>query len=267
MFSLKDKTALVTGSTFGIGLGILKVFARAGANVVMNGRRKPEDHDALMADLSSHGNKAIFVQGDVTKAGERGRMLKESLDAFGRFDILVNNAGSFFDHGWSNLTEEIFDQTFNLNVKGMLFTSRLAIEHFRSTGQRGSIVMVGSVNSFASERGTTCYDMSKGAILMMTRALAVETFKDNINVNALCPGLVDTPLVRRLIGDEAKFRTVGEGVPKGRWCTIEECGYAALYLVSDEGSYMTGQHIILDGGILAVQYTRISDLGTEGLGT
>lgn len=261
MFSLKGKTAIVTGSTYGIGLGILKVLARAGADVVMNGRSKPEDFAALMTELSAHDNHAMYVKADVTKAREREKLIQEPLKKFGRVDILVNNAGSFFDRGWDSITEETFDSTFDLNVKGMFFLSKLAIDHFRKNRQRGSIVLVGSVNSFASEKGCTLYDMSKGAILMMTRALAVETFGDQINVNALCPGLVDTPLTRRLVGDEKKFRAVGDGIPKGRWCAIEECGYAALYLASDEAGYMTGQHIILDGGILAIQHTRISDLG------
>lgn len=263
MFSLKNKTALVTGSTFGIGLGILKVLARAGADVVMNGRNPPDGLDALLRELSSGGNRAIFVPADVTKAADRERLFQESMKAFGRFDILVNNAGSFYDSGWDRLDEDAFDRTINLNVKSTFFMSKRAIDHFREKKQQGSIVLVASTNSFAAERGSPCYDTSKGALLMMTRTLAVQTFNDKVNVNALCPGLVDTPLVRKLAGDEATFNSIGRGVPKGRFCTIEECGYAVLYMVSDEGQYMTGQHITLDGGILAIQHTAVNDLGSK----
>ncbi len=263
MFSLKNKTALVTGSTFGIGLGILQVLARAGANVVMNGRKTPPDLDQLLKELSSHGNRAIFIPADVSQAKDRERLFQESLKAFGRFDILVNNAGSFFDSGWDRLNEETFDSTMNLNVKATFFMSKRVIDHCRELKQKGSIVLVASTNSFAAERGSPCYDTSKGALLMMTRSLAVQTFKDSVNVNALCPGLVDTPLVRKLAGDDATFNMIGRNVPKGRFCTIEECGYAVLYMVSDEGQYMTGQHITLDGGILAVQHTAVDDLGAK----
>jgi len=263
MFSLKDKTALVTGSTFGIGLGIIRVLARAGANVVMNGRKPPDDLEELLGELSSHGNRAIFIPADVTQGKDRERLFRESLKAFGRFDILVNNAGSLYDRGWERLNEDIFDRTIDLNVKAAFFMSKQAIDHFRKLKQRGSIVLVASTNSFAAERGSPCYDTSKGALLMMTRTLAVQTFDDSINVNALCPGLITTPLIRRLSGDEGTFQMIGCGVPKGRFGTIEECGYAVLYMVSDEAQYMTGQHITLDGGILAIQHTQVSNLGDK----
>ena len=127
MFSLENKTALVTGSTGGIGLGILKVLARAGANVIMNGRQKPEDLSNLLASLSVHGNKAVFIQADVTSSQDRQRLFDESLKTFQKIDILVNNVGSFYDRGWESLSEKTFDDTMNLNVKSMFCMSKMAI--------------------------------------------------------------------------------------------------------------------------------------------
>lgn len=260
MFSLKGKTAVVTGSTGGIGRGILEIFGRAGANLVMNGRRPPDDLEQRLESFARDGVKARFIEGDMTDSGRRAALVSETIEAFGGFDILVNNAGSLFDGSWDQLDESTCRKTLDLNVTAMLMMAKLAIDHFRETGRRGSIVNVASVNSFMAEPNSVCYDISKGAILMMTRTLAVETFRDPINVNALCPGLIDTPLTRRLLSDEEKFNAVGAAVPKKRWGTIEECGFAALYLVSDEARYMTGQPLILDGGILAVQATVIGDL-------
>ena len=259
MFNLQGKTAIVTGSTFGIGLGILRVLAQAGANAVMNGRRQPEQLETELNALSQFENRAIFEAADVTKTDDRKRLVSRAIEEFGRFDILVNNAGSMFDSDWDSLDEDTCRRTLDLNVTGMLMMAKLAIDHLRAEKKGGSIVNVASVNSFMAEPHSICYDTSKGAILMMTRSLAVETFKDNINVNCLCPGLVDTPLTRSLLAGDEAFKKVGEAVPNGRWCTIEECGYPVLYMVSDEGRYMTGQSLILDGGILAVQGTLVGE--------
>lgn len=258
MFSLSGKTAIVTGSGRGIGNGILRVLADAGANVVMNDLNVPDDLDDQLAALASDGQQAEFVAADVTNQTDRERLVRTAIEKTGRLDILVNNAGCFFDRGWDSLTEETIRRSLDLNVIAMLMMSRLAIEHMRPAGG-GSIVNVSSVNGMVAEPGSVCYDTSKGAIMMMTKSLAVETFKDNINVNALCPGIVDTPMFRELLPSPEHGKRIARGLPRGRLCTERECGYPVVYMVSDEGRYMTGQHITLDGGILAVQATFIGE--------
>lgn len=257
MFSLKGKIALVTGSAQGVGHGIIRILARAGASVVMQDLVEPDDLVTELATLASFDNEAVFLQGDVTDSATRHTLLEQCIENLGGLDILVNNAGSSFDHDWSDLSEKTIDRTLDLNVKAMLMMAQLAIDHFRSTGNGGSIVNVASVNSFMAERNSICYDISKGAVVMMTKTLAVETFKDHINVNALCPGIVDTPLFHKSVPDTADQRKIAEAIPCGRLCSSEECGYPVLYMVSEEGRYMTGQQIILDGGILSVQGTLI----------
>ena len=257
MFSLTGKTALVTGSERGIGKGILCVLAEAGANVVMNDLNRPDDIDKQLAEIAAGGSQAIFIQADVTDGPERQRLIDETVQKTGRLDILVNNAGRFLDRGWESMSEETLRRTLEVNVVSMLAMSRLAIDHMRRAGHGGSIVNLSSVNGLVAEPGSVCYDTSKGAIMMLSKSLAVETFRDNINVNVLCPGIVDTPLFRELLESEEVGQTIEQAIPCGRICTPRECGYPVLYMVSDEGRYMTGQHIILDGGILAVQATAM----------
>lgn len=257
VFSLVGKTALVTGSGRGIGNGILRVLAEAGADVVMNDVHRPDDVDTQLAEITSGGCQASFIQADVTDEQERQRLIDETVEKRGRLDILVNNAGNFFDRGWESLNEETIRRTLELNVIAMLVMSRLAIDHMRGAGHGGSIVNLSSVNGLVAEPSSVCYDTSKGAIMMMSKSLAVETFRDNINVNVLCPGIVDTPLFRDLLESEEVGKAIEQGIPCGRICTPRECGYPVLYMVSEEGRYMTGQHIILDGGILAVQATAM----------
>ena len=257
---------MVTGSGRGIGNGILRVLAEAGADVVMNDVNRPDDLDTQLTELAVSDSQAIFIQADVTDGKERQRLIDETVQKTGRLDILVNNAGCFFDRGWESLNEETLRHTFDVNVVAMLLMSRLAIDHMRRAGHGGSIVNLSSVNGLVAEPGSVCYDTSKGAIMMMSKSLAVETFRDNINVNVLCPGIVDTPLYRDLLESEEVGQAIERAIPCGRICTVRECGYPVLYMVSDEGRYMTGQHIILDGGILAVQATamgtRNNALGT-----
>ena len=254
---LEERTAIVTGGGRGIGREIALAFAEAGADVVMNDVRRPDDVDAQLAEITAEGCQANFIQADVTDEQERQRLIDETAEKSGRLDILVNNAGNFFDRGWESLNEETIRSTLELNVIAMLVMSRLAIDHMRGAGHGGSIVNLSSVNGMVAEPGSVCYDTSKGAIMMMSKSLAVETFRDNINVNVLCPGIVDTPLFRDLLESEEVGKAIEQGIPCGRICTPRECGYPVLYMVSEEGRYMTGQHIILDGGILAVQATAM----------
>jgi NAD(P)-dependent dehydrogenase (short-subunit alcohol dehydrogenase family) len=241
----------VTGSTQGIGFAIAEAFARAGARLAINSHVP----DSVALERLSALTECHFVEADLsTVAGARG-FIEEAHKKLGRLDTLVNNAGTIRDVTFENLTEEIFEQTFNLNVRGYLFASQAFVKALAPGQEGASIICVGSTNSFAAEKNSVVYDASKGAVLMLIRSMAVTLAERGVRVNGIGPGIVETPLTRAGLDRPGIRPALRAQIPLGRIGEAEEIGGAAVFLASPAARYITGQMLYIDGGILANQMT------------
>ncbi len=253
---LKDKVALITGGSSGIGKETALLFAKQGASVVLT----DIDGDGGMAvqkQIQEAGGKAAFFKADVSKAEECEAMVLFTEKQFGALHILFNNAGIMHsEDGDAVGTEEaIFDLTFGINVKGVFFGCKYGIPAMRRSGG-GSII---NTASFVAHLGAAtpqlAYTASKGAVLSMTRELAVIHARENIRVNALCPGPLRTELLMKFLNTEEKKQRRLVHIPMGRFGEAKEMAQAALFLASDESSYTTGSEFLVDGGITAAYVT------------
>jgi NAD(P)-dependent dehydrogenase (short-subunit alcohol dehydrogenase family) len=249
---LQGKVALITGGTSGIGEATAHVFAREGARVAITGRRI-EFGDKVVNEVRSDGGEAIFIAADVTRAEDCRRSIDETIAAYGRIDILFNNAGIVTQGTVEEMSEEAWTRTFDVNVKGTYLMTRFVLPIMR--GQGGGVIINNASDwGIVGGPGYTAYSASKGAIVMLTKSVALEVARDHIRVNVVCPG--DTVVERWRIeerrnpsGDfEEELKAMGEELPIGRVGTVEEIANAALFLASDESSFMTGTTLIVDGG-------------------
>lgn len=242
---------LVTGSTHGIGYGIAEAFARQGARLVINSHLPDNGALAKLQELT----ECHFVQADLSTAAGARTVVREAREKLGRLDTLVNNAGTFLDTPFDELTEELFDRTFNLNVKAYVFASQEFVRGLEPGQEGASIILVGSTNSVMAERHSVAYDASKGAVLMMVRSLAVSLAGRGVRVNGLGPGIVETPLTKRGLDTPGVRKSLNAQIPFGRIGQPEDVGGAAVFLASPAAGYITGQMLFVDGGILAIQKT------------
>jgi NAD(P)-dependent dehydrogenase (short-subunit alcohol dehydrogenase family) len=250
---LEGKVALITGGGSGMGKVAAELFAREGANVVLTDVNDEAGETAALAI----GERAHFVHADVSKEADALTMVQAATARFGRLDVLYNNAGVMLpDDGSVHLTDEsIWDATLAINVKGVAFGCKFGIPAMLESGG-GSIINVASfVAWLGAATSQTAYTASKGAVLAMTREIAVEYARKGIRCNALCPGPIETPLLLALLSDEEKKQRRFVHIPMGRLGHAEELANAALFLASDDSSYMTGSSLIVDGGITAAYVT------------
>jgi NAD(P)-dependent dehydrogenase (short-subunit alcohol dehydrogenase family) len=250
---LEGKVALITGGGSGMGKVAAELFAREGANVVLTDVNDEAGETAALAI----GERAHFVHADVSKEADAGTMVQAATARFGRLDVLYNNAGVMLpDDGSVHVTDEsIWDATLAINVKGVAFGCKFGIPAMLESGG-GSIINVASfVAWLGAATSQTAYTASKGAVLAMTREIAVEYARKGIRCNALCPGPIETPLLLALLSDEEKKQRRFVHIPMGRLGHAEELANAALFLASDDSSYMTGSSLIVDGGITAAYVT------------
>ena len=250
---LDGKVALITGGGSGMGRVASELFAIEGANVVLT----DVNDQAGEAAAASIGERARYVHADVSRERDAEAMVGETVDAFGRLDILYNNAGIMpLDDG--SVTEndaEIWDQVLGVNVKGVAFGCKYGIPAMLAN-RGGSIINVASfVAWMGAATSQTAYTASKGAVLAMTREIAVEHARRGIRCNALCPGPIETPLLLALLSDQEKKQRRFVHIPMGRLGRAEELAKAALFLASDDSSFMTGASLIVDGGITAAYVT------------
>ena len=247
---LQDKVALITGAGSGIGRASALKFAREGAKVVAVDARQEGNAETARL-VSAEGGTATAVGADVTSAGDVARMVRAAVETYGRLDVLFNNAGLSIAGTILELSEEDFDRLVAVNVKGVFLGCKEAIPLMKAQGS-------GTILNTASQLGTVGFDRSavypatKGAVIQLTRCLALDHATDGIRVNAICPGPIDTPMVRdsgSSPGDaEAILRRLSGRVPMGRVGTAQEMADVAAYLCSDEASFVTGAAILADGG-------------------
>ncbi len=248
---LKGKAALITGGGTGMGRAISLRFAGEGADLVVNYSKRAQEAEAVAAAARTLGVRAFAIQADVSRDAEARRLVADTVAKLGRLDILVNNAG------WSTviplrdleaLTEAILEKTWGVNTKGLLYVSRAAIPQMLQQGG-GRIVNTTSVSAFQGAGSSLIYGASKAASTAITKSLARAFAKDNILVNAVAPGFVDTGFAGLTSEMMAKL---GQVTPMGRLVTVEEVASAALFLAADAGG-MTGQTIQVDCGVTVLQ--------------
>jgi 3-oxoacyl-[acyl-carrier protein] reductase len=248
MSKLKDKVAIVTGASKGIGAAIARHLADAGAAVVVNYASSKEGAARVVADITRNGGKAIAVQANVAKQAEVDRLFSEARKAFGRLDILVNNAGIYEFLPLEDVTEEHFHKQFDLNVLGLLLASKAAVEHFGAVG--GSIINISSGASTIAPANTSVYSATKAAIDAVTRSLAKELGPRNIRVNAINPGMVETEGVHAAGLAESDFRKQLEAqTPLGRIGQPQDIAPAAVFLASADAAWITGETLLIAGGL------------------
>ena len=248
MSKLKDKVAIVTGSSKGIGAAIARHLADAGAAVVVNYASSKEGADRVVAEITSRGGRAIAVQANVVKQVEIERLFAETKKAFGRLDILVNNAGIYEFSPLEEVTEEHFHKQFDLNVLGLILASREAVKHFDSAG--GSIINISSSASTLTPAGGSVYSATKAAVDAVTRSLAKELGPRNIRVNSINPGMVETEGWHAAGLAESDFRKQIEAqTPLGRIGQTRDIAPAAVFLASEDAAWITGETLLIAGGL------------------
>jgi meso-butanediol dehydrogenase/(S,S)-butanediol dehydrogenase/diacetyl reductase len=249
--TLDGKVILLTGAGTGIGRACALAFAQEGASLALIGRRK----EKLEAVAKECTGSPLIVPADLAKKTEVDRTITETITRFGRLDVLVNNAGILFPGTVEEITEAQWDQTFQLNVKSVWQLSRAALPHFRKTGG-GVIINVASVLGINGARKRASYAPSKGAVVLLTKCMAIDHGHENIRVNAICPSFVETDLTAAVIAgapDPEAVRRERIGVhPIGRLGRPEDIAGLAIFLASDAASWVTGAIYPVDGGYLAV---------------
>ncbi len=247
---LKDRVAIVTGASQGIGEAIAVRYAGEGAKVAVNYSKSTDKAGAVVDRITGAGGTARPFQADVSKPDQIERLVGEVIDAFGTVHILVNNAGVFHTVPVAETTEEIWDEQLDLNLKGVFFMVKACLPEFRSNGG-GKVINISSI--FGTGAGPNCpaYCASKGGVVNLTRALACELGKENINVNSLAPGNIATPLNAHLRGpgNEDYIKMMRTLTPTGRdFLDPEELTGTAVYLASDDASAVHGETVIVDAG-------------------
>jgi NAD(P)-dependent dehydrogenase (short-subunit alcohol dehydrogenase family) len=244
--TLDGKVAIVTGASRGIGEAIARTFVAHGAKVVVASRKM----DSLHAIAESLGPNAHAIAAHPGKQDDCKRLVDESIAKFGKVDVLDNNAatnpyfGTFVD-----IEETAWDKTFEVNVKGYFWMTREVVKHLRAREAPGSIVNMASVAGLVASPGQGAYAMTKAAVLSMTKTLAYELAGNQIRVNAIAPGFIDTKFAAAVLKNDVLLEEVLRLTPMKRYGQPDEIAGAALYLASDSASYLTGQAIVIDGGM------------------
>ncbi len=244
---LSNKVAIVTGGGSGIGLAIVAAFVREGAKVVICGR----DRKKLYDTAKQLGPSCYAINADVSDIAGIKKLVDGTLESLSSIHILVNNAGVLLPGTAESLSEDDWDQTFNINVRGLWLLSRAVLPHMRAAGG-GSIVNIGSVLSLAGARNRVAYTASKSAVLGITRAMALDHAAENIRVNCICPGMVETEMVAPFLADADARRQRVAMHPVGRLGQPDDIAGAAVLLASDESSWITGAAFPVDGGYTAI---------------
>jgi len=245
------KVVIVTGGTSGIGREAAVLFAKQGATVVVAGRREVEGEET-MALIRAEGGEGMFVKTDVAKTGDVQALVQKTVEKFGSLDIAFNNAG--IEGAWIPIvdqSEDDWDSTISINLKGVWLCLKYEIRQMLKQGTGGAICNMSSVAGWMGSAGAATYCASKHGVIGLTKSAALETARQGIRVNAVCPAVIETPMGERIFG-APEMRKYALGLhPIGRFGTPMEIAEAVVWMCSDKASFMTGQSLILDGGLLA----------------
>jgi len=249
-FNFSGKRLLITGGTSGMGEATAVAFVEAGADVVISGRNQ-DRADAIISRLGGARGSIELIAGDISQSKSCEQIVSDTVNHLGGLDIVVNSAGVIYHATAEETTDAQWLDTMNVNVNGMFYICRAAIPHLRSS--RGTIVNIASDASLSGSKHLTAYCASKGAVLQMTRAMALDYAGEGIRVVPVCPGDVDTPMLRgefrdRGLDAETGLKESAAGVPLKRVCSAEEVAHMVLYACSDAARFITGYPLVLDGG-------------------
>lgn len=247
---LKDKVALVTGASSGIGAAVAARFAAEGAHVAVNYRPgSPQDREAAEMAVAGFATKGIAVEADVSRREMVEAMVGRVVQEFGRIDIAVNNAGIEINRGFLETTDEEWNRVLGVNLYGSFAVSQAAAREMVKQGGGGRLIYMSSVHEDIPFPGYTSYCASKGAIRMMMRNLCIELAPHGITVNNIAPGAISTPINQSVLDDPVAFRNALTEIPLGRFGKPDEVASVAVFLASDEASYVTGSTYYVDGGL------------------
>ena len=258
MGAYDQKVVVITGGALGIGRACALEFAREGARVTIADIDAAAGGQTLEA-MAALGTQGHLVVGDVARASECQRVVRETVDRFGGLDVLFNNVGIQSQDSYRNVEdtpEDMWDRILDVNLKSYFLMSKYALPEIRRRGG-GTIINTASVQGLQSQKGVPAYAASKGGILSLTRQMAVEYAAENIRVLAVCPGTIDTELVRAAAarepdGVEAALKRFGRTHPLGRIGIGQDIANVVLFLASDKASFMTGEYVCVDGGYMAL---------------
>ena len=244
MGKLQNKVAVITGGASGIGAATAQLFVSEGAKVVLVDLNE-EKGKAFEAELKALNAEAIFVKANITSEDDVANVFKQTVEAFGRVDVVFNNAGIGRVHSSHDLEYSEWRNTVNVDLDGVFLVAREAVREMLKTGG-GTIVNTASMFGLVGSSGSAAYNAAKGGVINLTRSLAVEYAEQNIRINALCPGFIDTPI----IPEESK-QALSEMTPMKRLGKAEEMATAVLFMACDDSSFMTGNYLTVDGGYTA----------------
>lgn len=244
---LSNKTAIITGGGTGIGLECARLFVQEGARVVIFGRRQ----DRLDAAKQELGSAVMTIQGDLTQDQDTNLLVVNAIIQLRKVDILVNNAGVFMPGATHENDDTLWDETFNVNMKGAFQLTRKVLKFMIKQGS-GSIIHISSVLGMRAVPQTAAYNASKGALNQFSKSIAVEYGAQGIRSNAVCPGMVETEMTEEMRQDEALMAEFLKRYPLGRFGQPEDVARACLFLASDESSFITGTTLPVDGGCTAL---------------
>lgn len=266
---IEGKVALVTGSSQGIGQGIVLRLAEAGADVVINYRSHPEGAEETLAKVQAIGGRCHMaqcsgeqpvvrsgsgqghtIQADLGSVTEVRQLIAESIAHFGKLDILVNNAGIEKHAAFWDVTEADYDAVLNVNLKGVFFATQAFVQHLLETKRPGKIVNISSVHEDLPFPNFTAYCVSKGGMKMLTRNLAIELGGLGITINNVAPGAIETPINTQLLNNPKKLGALLSNIPLGRLGQPKDVASLVAFLASDEADYITGSTFFVDGGLL-----------------
>ena len=260
---LSGKVAITTGASQGTGAGIALKFAEEGADVVVNYCRNEEMAEAVAEKIRKSGRRALAVKADVSRSSDVRNMVKKVLDTFNHIDLLVNNAGIFMGGEIADLDEEVWDRVMAVNLKGVFLCCQAVGKYMIANKVEGSIINIASISGKLPELDGNAYSPSKAGVISLSALLAVEWAQYGIRVNALSPGPVMTPLQEKIYSTPELLAARNRGIPMNRHGNPEEIGKAAVFLASDDASYITGENLSVDGGSLASMFHLIHQLADK----
>lgn len=247
---LAGKTAIITGSSRGIGQGIAERLAQEGANVVIDYIGGPEGANATLKAITDAGGKGIIAEADVSQVGAVRTLVDQAWKAFGSVDILVNNAGMEHKSDFWDTIEADYDRILSVNLKGPFFLAQAFVQRLRSANKPGRIINISSVHEDMAFPGFATYCISKGGMRMMMRDLAVELGPLGITINNVAPGAISTPINTTLLENKPKLDALLQNIPLGRLGTVNDVVGLVAFLASDEAAYVTGSTFVIDGGLM-----------------